>query len=179
MKHLFSIFTLCVVSLTAVAVNADEKEDRDAIRALFHQEQEGHAQGNADMVRSTYWDDFYIINTPRPDGKPRYLLSEIISGAEYFAGQGLHEDGYQGRKAWGDQLDFHSEVNHISINGNIGLAVTQFNYQLTTSEGGRNNGGHLSLWVAEKRGGVWKWKNAQMVDGFREITPPPPSPNNE
>jgi hypothetical protein len=65
----------------------------------------------------------------------------------------LHEDGYQGRKAWGDQLDFHSEVNHISINGNIGLAVTQFNYQLTTSEGGRNNGGHLSLWVAEKRGG--------------------------
>jgi hypothetical protein len=62
LKHLFSIFTLCVVSLTAVAVNADEKEDRDAIRALFHQEQEGHAQGNADMVRSTYWDDFYIIN---------------------------------------------------------------------------------------------------------------------
>ena len=179
MKHLLSILTIFAIPLTSVVVNAGEKEDRESIRALFHQEQEGHAQGNAEIVRSTYWDDFYLINTPRPGGKPHYLLSEIISGAEYFKGQGLHEDDYQGRKAWGDQLDFHSEVNHISINGDIALAVTQFNYQLTTSEGGTNNGGHLTLWVAEKRDGVWKWKNAQMVDDFSEISPPPPSPNRE
>ena len=43
---LLSILTLVAVPLTSVAVNAGEKEDREAIRALFHQEQEGHRLGN-------------------------------------------------------------------------------------------------------------------------------------
>ena len=62
MKRLLSILTLFAVPLTGVAVNAGEKEDRDAIRALFHQEQEGHRLGNEKMVRSAHWDDFYIIS---------------------------------------------------------------------------------------------------------------------
>ena len=179
MKHLYLllILTLFAVPLTTVAVNADEKEDREAIRALFHKEQEGHAQGNAAMVRSTYWEDFYIIDTPRPDGRPHYLLSKLMSRNEYFAGLGVHQDDYQGRKAWGDRLTWHSEVNHISVNGDIALAITKFNYQFPTSDGGRNNNGHTSLWVAEKRNNVWKWKSAQGVDRFREIIPPPPNPN--
>ena len=63
MKHLLLILTLFAVPLTSVAVNAGEKEDREAIRALFHQEQEGHRLGNEKMVRSAHWDDFYIINS--------------------------------------------------------------------------------------------------------------------
>ena len=46
MKQLLSILTLFAVPLTSVAVNAGEKEDREDIRALFHQEQEGQRLGN-------------------------------------------------------------------------------------------------------------------------------------
>jgi len=60
-KHLLLILTLFTVALTTVAVNADETEDREAIRAIFHQDQEGHRLGNEEMVRSAHWDDFYII----------------------------------------------------------------------------------------------------------------------
>ena len=45
MKHLLSILTLFAVPLTSGAVNAGEEEDREAIRALFHQEQDGHRLG--------------------------------------------------------------------------------------------------------------------------------------
>ena len=38
MKQLLSILTLFAVPLTSGAVNAGEEEDREAIRALFHQE---------------------------------------------------------------------------------------------------------------------------------------------
>jgi len=60
-KYLLSILTLFAVPLTSGALNADEKEDREAIRALFHQEQEGQRLGNEQMVRSAHWDDFYIL----------------------------------------------------------------------------------------------------------------------
>ena len=179
MKHLVSKLALISIIVTAIPVCAGEEEDREAIRALFHKEQEGHRIGNAQMVRSTYWDDFHLIDIPRPDGRPHYLLSKIISRNEYFAGQGLNEDDYQGRKAWGDRLVWHSEVNHISVNGDIALATTKFNYLFPASGGGRNNNGHTSLWVAEKRNDVWKWKSAQIVDSFREFIAPLPRPNPE
>ena len=72
MKQLLSILTLFAVPLTSVAVNAGEKEDREDIRALFHQEQEGQRLGNEQMVRSAHWDDFYIIHTPFKNDVPRY-----------------------------------------------------------------------------------------------------------
>ena len=56
MKRLLSILTLFAVPLTVVAVNADEKEDREAIRALFHQEQNAHREGDEEMARATTWD---------------------------------------------------------------------------------------------------------------------------
>ena len=52
MKYLLSILTLLAVPLTTVSVNAGEKEDREAIRAIFHADQEGHRLGNEQMVRS-------------------------------------------------------------------------------------------------------------------------------
>jgi hypothetical protein len=107
------------------------------------------------------------------------LLTKIISASEYFQGLGSNDEDYQGRKAWGDQLTFHSEVNHVSVNGDVAVATTQFHYQLSAAGGGRNNDGHMSLWVAEKRNGVWKWKSAQMVDRFREFVAPSPNPNSD
>ena len=77
MKHLLSIVALLAVPLTVVAVNAGEKEDREAIRALFHQEQDAWRQGNEEMVRATSWDDFYVIHTPRKHNVPRYMLTEL------------------------------------------------------------------------------------------------------
>ena len=94
MKYLLFVLILCAVPLTTVSVNAGEKEDREAIRALFHQDHEGHRLSNEQMVRSAHWDDFYIIGTPRKNDVPRYMLSEIYSVEEYFGGGKLrtHED---------------------------------------------------------------------------------------
>ena len=83
-KYLLSILTLFAVPLTSGAVNAEEKEDREAIRALFHQEQQGHRLGNEKMVRSAHWDDFYLVRTPRKNEVPRYMLSGIYLGKDYL-----------------------------------------------------------------------------------------------
>ena len=179
MKYRTWTFALCSLLLTAIPVSAGEKEDREAIRSLFQKEQEGHRIGNAQMVRSTYWKDFYIIDVPRPNNRPYFLLSKIMSANEYFQGLGSNDEDYQGRKAFGDRLIFHSEMNHVSVNGDVAVAITQFHYQLSAEGGGRNNDGHMSLWVAEKRNGVWKWKSAQMVDRFREFIPSSPTPNSD
>ena len=48
MKYLLPILTIFAVPLTSVVVYAGEKEDRESIRALFYQEQEGHARGDAE-----------------------------------------------------------------------------------------------------------------------------------
>ena len=79
MKHQLLIVALLTVPLTVVGVNAGEKEDREAIRELFHKEQEGHRLGNEQMVRSVHWDDFYIIWTPRKNDIP------FIKGPVIFA----------------------------------------------------------------------------------------------
>ena len=112
--------------------------------------------------RWSYWEDFYIIDVLRPNDRRHF-----ISASEYFQELGSSDEDDQGRKAWGDRLTFHSEVNHVSVNGDVAVATAQFYYQLSAAGGGRNNDGHMSLWVAEKRNGVWKWKSAQMVDRFR------------
>ena len=122
MKHFLSILTLFAVPLTSVAVNAGEKEDREAIRALFHQEQDGHRQGNEEMVRATTWDDFYVIHTPRKNDVPRYMLTELTLSEKYYGGfqfTGINEEA-------GAYLT--STVCHIEIKGNVGLAVTQITY---------------------------------------------------
>ena len=167
MKYLLSILTLFAVTLTSGAVNADEKEDREAIRALFHQEQEGHRLGNEQMVRSAHWDDFYIIHTPRKNGVPRYMLSGINLGEDYLGGYKfephVEEEG----------RGFTSEVNHIAVKGDVALAVTQFHYW-GPQNGRINNGGHQTMWVAERRDGIWKWKSA--IVGFENFQQSSPAP---
>ena len=167
MKHLLLILALFVVPLTTVAVNAGEKEDREAIRALFHQEQEGLRQGNEQMVRSAHWDEFYIINTPRKNNVPRYMLSEIYLGEEYFGGKKYEPE------TRGDDRGFTGEVNHIAVKGDVALAVTQFHYW-GPNNGGVSDAGHQTMWVAERRNGIWKWKSAiSGFEGFRDWQPAP------
>ena len=168
MKHLLSILTLFAVPLTVVAVNADEKEDREAIRALFHQEQEGHRLGDEKMVRSAHWDDFYIINTPRKNDVPRYMLSGIWLGKDYLGGfkykPKTTEDGRGGT----------SEVNHIAINGDVALAVTQFHHWGPDNNGRFGERGYQTMWIAERRNGIWKWKSAILgFEGWQEWRPAP------
>ena len=169
MKYLLSILTLFAVPLTTVAVNAGEEADREAIRALFHQEQEGHRQGNEKMVRSAHWDDFYLVGTPRKNEVPRYMLSEIRLGEDYLGGfQYKPYDPEGGFK-------FTSEVNHISVNGDVALAITQFRFWGKTDDGGGFDRGWQTMWVAEKRNGVWKWKNTiGGFEGYQESSPAPP-----
>jgi hypothetical protein len=166
-KYLLSILTLFAVTLTSGAVNADEKEDREAIRALFHQEQEGHRLGNEQMVRSAHWDDFYIIRTPRINGVSRYMLSGINLGEDYLGGYKfeprVEEEG----------RGVTSEVNHIAVKGDVALAVTQFHYWGPWN-GRINNGGHQTMWVAERRDGTWKWKSA--IVGFENFQQSSPAP---
>ena len=170
MKHLLSILTLFAVPLTTVVVNAGEKEDRDTIRALFHQEQEGHRLGNEKMVRSAHWDDFYIISTPRKNGVSRYMLSGINLGEEY-----LGHFNYEPQPT-DDDRGFTSEVNHVSVNGDVALAITQFHYWGPTPDGRRMEGGHQTMWVAERRDGTWKWKSATRgFEGWREYSPALPT----
>ena len=162
MKYLLSILTLFAVTLTSGAVNADEKEDREAIRALFHQEQEGHRLGNEQMVRSAHWDDFYIIGTPRINGVSRYMLSGINLGEDYLGGYSfeprVEEEG----------RGFTSEVNHIAVKGDVALAVTQFHYW-GPNNGGVSDAGHQTMWVAKRRNGIGKWKSAIVgFEGLRE-----------
>ncbi len=167
MKYLLSILTLFAVTLTSGAVNADEKEDREAIRALFHQEQQGHRLGNEKMVRSAHWDDFYIINTPRKNGVSRYMLSGINLGEDYLGGFNYNPHTTE------DDRGFTSEVNHIAVKGDVALAVTQFHYW-GPDNGGVGEGGHQTMWVAERRNGIWKWKSAIMgFENFREWRPAP------
>ena len=143
MKHLLSILTLFAVPLTVVAVNAGEKEDREAIRALHHQEQKGHRLGDEQMVRSTHWDDFYLVSTPRRNDVPRYMLSEIHLGEDYLGGfQYKPHDPEGGRK-------FTSEVNHISVNGDVALALTQFHAWGKSDNGARFDRGWQVIWIAE------------------------------
>ena len=169
MKYLLSILTLFAVTLTSGAVNADEKEDREAIRALFHQEQQGHRLGNEKMVRSAHWDDFYLVRTPRKNEVPRYMLSEIHLGEDYLGGfryEPLNPEG---------GIKITSEVNHISVNGDVALAITQFRYWGQADDGARFDRGWQVMWIAEKRNGVWKWKSAITgIEGYRESFPAPP-----
>ena len=168
MKYLLSILTLLAVPLTTVSVNAGEKEDREAIRALHHQEQKGHRLGDEQMVRSTHWDDFYLVRTPRKNEVPRYMLSEIHLGEDYLGGfQYKPHDPEGGRK-------FTSEVNHISVNGDVALAITQFRYWGQADDGARFDRGWQTMWIAEKRNGVWKWKSAIVgIEGYQESSPAP------
>jgi hypothetical protein len=167
-KYLLSILTLFAVTLTSGAVNADEKEDREGIRAIFHADQEGHRLGNEEMVRSAHWDDFYIIHTPRKNDVPRYMLSGIVSGEEYFGGK-----NWEPMKL-GDDGGFTSEINHISVNGDVALAITQFHMWGKRDNGAGFDSGWQTMWVAEKRNGVWKWKNAiGGFEGYQESSPAP------
>jgi hypothetical protein len=166
-KYLLSILTLLALPLTTVSVNAGEKEDREAIRAIFHADQEGHRLGNEQMVRSAHWDDFYIIGWPRINDVPRYMLSEIYSGEEYLGGK-----NYEPMKT-GDDEGYTGEINHIALKGDVALAVTQHHYW-GPDRGGVSNAGHQTMWVAERRNGIWKWKSAIVgIEGFREWTPAP------
>ena len=168
MKYLLSILTLFAVTLTSVAVNADEKEDREAIRALFHQEQEGHRLGNEQMVRSAHWDDFYIIWTPRKNDVPRYMLSGIALGEDYLGGFKYEPSNPE------KGVRRHREVNHISINGDVALAITQFRNWGKSEGGGRYDQGWQVIWIAEKRNGIWKWKSAITgIEGYQESSPAP------
>ena len=170
MKHLLSISTLFAVPLTSVGSNAGEKEDREAIRALFHQEQDGHRQGNEEMVRATTWDDFYVINTPRKNNVPRYMLTGLTLSEKYYSGftwDGMEEDGKY----------MTSEVCHIAIEGDVGLAVTQITYGGFLTPNGIMHAGHQAIWIAERRNSVWKWKSVTVgFEGFREFKPAPPTP---
>ena len=171
MKHLLLILTLFAVPLTSVAVNAGEKEDREAIRALFHQEQDGHRQGNEEMVRATTWDDFYVINTPRKNDVPRYMLTGLTLSEKYYSGfqfTGINEEA-------GAYLT--STVCHIEIKGNVGLAVTQITYGGWPTPNGILDAGHQAIWIAERREGIWKWKSVTVgFEGFREFKPASPTP---
>ena len=168
MKYLLSILTLFAVTLSSGAVNADEKEDREAIRALFHQEQEGQRLGNEQMVRSAHWDDFYIIHTPFKNDAPRYMLSGIYLGKDY-----LGNFDYK-PKTPADGEGKTSEVNHIAINGDVALAVTQFHYWGVPDNGGISEIGRQTMWIAERREGIWKWKSAIVgFENFREWRPAP------
>ena len=168
MKYLLSILTLLAVPLTTVSVNAGEKEDREAIRAIFHADQEGHRLGNEQMVRSAHWDDFYIINWPRINDVPRYMLSGITSGEEYLGGK-----NYEPMKT-GDDERFSGEINHIAFKGDVALAVTQFRSWGKSDRGGRYDRGWQVIWIAEKRNGVWKWKSAiSGIEGYQESSPAP------
>ena len=170
MKYLLSILTLLALPLTTVLVNAGEKEDREAIRAIFHADQEGHRLGNEEMVRSAHWDDFYIIHTPRKNGVPRYMLSGIVSGEEYFGGKNWEP------MKFGDDEGVTGEINHIAVKGDVALAITQFHYWGPTPDGRRQDGGHQTMWVAERRDGTWKWKSAIMgFEGWREYSPALPT----
>ena len=172
MKHLLSILTLFAVPLTSGAVNAGEEEDREAIRALFHQEQDGHRQGNEEMVRATTWDDFYVINTPRKNNVPRYMLTGLTLSEKYYSGfqfTGINEEA-------GAYLT--STVCHIEIKGDVGLAVTQITYGGWPTPNGILDAGHQAIWIAERREGIWKWKSVTVgFEGFREFKPVPPAPD--
>ena len=171
MKHLLLILTLFAVPLTSVAVNAGEKEDREAIRALFHQEQDGWRQGNEEMVRATTWDDFYVIHTPRKNDVPRYMLTRLELSEEYYSGfnsSGINEET-------GTYLT--STVCHIEIKGDVGLAVTQITYGGHLTPKGILDAGHQAIWIAERRKGVWKMKSVTTgFEGFREYKSAPPTP---
>jgi len=168
-KYLLSIMALLAVPLTVVGVNAGEKEDREAIRALHHLEQKGHRLGDEQMVRSAHWDDFYIVRTPRKNDVPRYMLSHIRSGEDYLGGFQYKPHDPEG--GW----KITSEVNHISVNGDVALAITQFHMWGRSDDGGRFDRGWQTMWVAERRSGVWKWKSAiGGIEGYAETSPAPP-----
>ena len=44
-KNVIVAFVVIVIPLTCSGAHAGEKEDREAIRVLFHQEQDGHRLG--------------------------------------------------------------------------------------------------------------------------------------
>jgi len=67
-----------------------------------------------------------------------------------------------------------SEVNHIAINGDVALAVTQFHYWGVPDNGGISEIGRQTMWIAERREGIWKWKSAIVgFENFREWRPAP------
>ena len=162
-----SIVALLVVCGEA---KAGDKEDREAIRALFHQEQDAHRQGNEEMARATTWDDFYVIATPRKNDVPRYMLTGLTLSEKYysqFTFTGIPEEE-------GHYLT--SNVCHIEIKGDVGLAVTQITYGGWPTPNGILDAGHQAIWIAERREGVWKWKSVTVgFEVFREFKPVPPA----
>ena len=73
----------------------------------------------------------------------------------------------------GDDRGFTSEVNHMAVKGDVALAVAQLHYR-GPDNGGVSDAGHQTMWVAERRNGIWKWKSVIVgFEGFREWTPAP------
>jgi len=91
------------------------------------------------MVRSAHWDDFYIVRTPRKNDVPRYMLSEIQSGDDYFSRFSYEPFNPEAG------VRFTSEVNHISVNGDVALAITQFRFQGKSPDGGRFDRGWQTM----------------------------------
>jgi len=158
-----ALVALATTLVCASDVMADKEKDHQAIRALFEKEQAAHRAGNEQVVRGSHWEDFYIIHTPNKNNVPRYMLSSIYLGEDYLSGFKY--------EPWQDNDDDRggfSEINHVSVNGDVGLAVAQFHYWSP-----RGEGGHQTLYVAEKRDGVWKWKSAIVgFESFRVVNTP-------
>ena len=72
---------------------------------MFHQEQNAHREGDEKMALATTWDDFYVIGTPRKNDVPL-----DFNGLDGDAGHYVT-----------------SEVCHIDIKGDVGLALTHNN----------------------------------------------------
>ena len=151
-----ALVALATTLVCASDVVADTEKDHQAIRALFAKEQEGHRMGNEEVVRNSHWEDFYVVHTPNRNNVPRYMLSSVYLGEDY-----LSSFDYEPMPDSDDE-GFFSEINHISVNGDVALAVAQFHYWSPEGEGG-----HQTMWIAEKRDGVWKWKSA--IIGFEQF----------
>ena len=113
-------------------------------------------------------DDFYIIYTRFKNDAPRYMLSRIYL-SKYYLGSFDYKP-----KTTEDGRGKTSEVNHIAINGDVALAVTQFHCWGVPDNGGISEIGRQTMWIAERREGIWKWKSAIVgFENFREWRPGP------
>lgn len=165
------IRTVCTIAAVAsflplVSATAQESEDRQAIRKLFQQEQEGWRTADGAQILSCYSEDFVSYNVPIRNDELNFLQVHIQAGGSHgnLKERVLAED-FQGMKtALADTAIgmWHGyELNHINVNGNEGVAISTIAWAANdTTRDVRVQQGHQTMWLLRKLEGDWKYVGA-------------------
>ena len=164
-KHTLTALVVLAIPLTSIQANADEKEDREAIRDLVDREQQAWDGGDAEALLACHTKDFMTVSggenldlTHWAQAKVGYTykaLLKLTSNPDWSKNMKAQAAREHRAHSW--------EVNHISISdsGEEAVVKTQMFWQGADADAGViKEHSHASVWMARKTNGEWQFCTA-------------------